>query len=72
MSVLDYCLNADLKSARRFSGRLSICVNGLLALVIGLLHYAGTQELPSSIFLGALFFWYRFVLTRLSSMTSQT
>lgn len=72
MSILDYCLNADLKSARRFSGRLSVYVNGGLALVIGLLHYAGTDELATSIFLCALFFWYRTVLTRLSTVVLET
>jgi hypothetical protein len=66
MGILNSILEADLKSARRFSATVSQYVNGGLAIILGLLHYTGTQAAITSVFIAALFFWYRTVLTRLS------
>ena len=71
MGILNYILEADLKSARRFPGALSVYVNGSLAITLGFLHYAGTQIAVSSIFIAILFFWYRTVLTKLAVVTDK-
>jgi len=65
MKIIDYCLDADLKSVRRFPAALSPYLNAASAAILGLLHYAGTDFGLTSIFLAILFFWYRTVLTRL-------
>jgi hypothetical protein len=66
MRVIEYCLNFDLKSARRFSEGFSVYINSGCALVIGSLHYMATGIWLYSILLAGLYYWYRFILKRLS------
>lgn len=66
MKVAEYFLNLDLESARRFSSSFSVYINGCFALIVGSLHYTATGSWTYSIMLAGLFYWYRYILKRLS------